>query len=35
MAALKREYGGIQPYIPAGIFRILPFLHFKDRRPRW
>lgn len=34
MAALKREYGGIQPYIPAGIFRIrLPFLHFKISPP--
>lgn len=34
MALLKREYGGIQPYIPAGIFRVrLPFIHFNISTP--
>jgi hypothetical protein len=34
MALLKREYGGIQPYIPAGIFRIrIPFIHFNISMP--
>ncbi|MGI6591251.1 MAG: hypothetical protein ACOX1O_06575 [Eggerthellaceae bacterium] len=34
MALLKREYGGIQPYIPAGIFRIrIPFIHFNISAP--
>lgn len=34
MAILKREYGGIQPYIPAGIFRVrIPFLHFNISAP--
>ncbi len=34
MAFMKRSYGGIQPYIPAGIFRIrLPFIHFKISPP--
>src|SRR5699024_3057113 len=32
--ALKREYGGIQPCIRAGIFRIrIPFIHFKISPP--
>lgn len=34
MAFMKRSYGGIQPYIPCGIFRIrLPFVHFKISPP--
>lgn len=34
MAFMKRSYGGIQPYIPLGIFRIrLPFVHFKISPP--
>lgn len=28
--AMKREYGGVQPYIPAGIFNIrIPFVHYR------
>lgn len=34
MAALKREYGGIQPCIRLGMFRIrIPFIHFKISGP--
>lgn len=34
MAFLKRETGGIQPYIPCGLLRIrLPFVHFKISPP--
>lgn len=34
MAMLKREYGGIQPCIRAGVFRIrIPFVHFKISPP--
>ena len=34
MAMLKREYGGIQPCIKLGLFRIrLPFIHFKISLP--
>lgn len=34
MAMLKREYGGIQPCIKAGPFRIrIPFIHFKISLP--
>ncbi len=32
--ALKREYGGIQPCIRLGIFRIrIPFIHFNISGP--
>ena len=32
--ALKREYGGIQPCIRLGMFRIrIPFIHFKISGP--
>ena len=34
MALMKRSYGGIQPCIKAGLFRIrLPFIHFKISPP--
>ena len=34
MASMKRSYGGVQPCIPIGIFRIrLPFIHFKISPP--
>ncbi len=29
MAMMKRAYGGVQPCIKAGVFRIrIPFIHF-------
>ncbi len=34
MAMMKRAYGGVQPCIKAGVFRIrIPFIHFKISPP--
>ncbi len=34
MAMMKRAYGGVQPCIRCGVFRIrIPFIHFKISPP--